>query len=82
MDLPLSQSYEFLEDQDEKERLAKAEADKPPTVVFQDPKLQSKKARKKADAGVGTCFPSRSSQVAANGDSRHPHATQYQRGGG
>lgn len=77
----LSQSYEFLEDQDEKERLAKAEADKPPTVVFQDPKMQSKKARKKAEAGVGASY-SFSCQLAANGVHRYPYATQHQRGGG
>jgi hypothetical protein len=40
-------------DEDEKALQAKHEADKAPSVVFPDPRLQSKKARKKALEGVG-----------------------------
>jgi hypothetical protein len=45
------QSYGYLEDEDEKEQAAKAEPE--PDAVFVDPRSMSKKARKKAEAGVG-----------------------------
>lgn len=49
----VKQSYELLDEQEEAERRAKSDADKAPSVVFLDPKLQTKKARKKAEAGMG-----------------------------
>lgn len=62
----LISSYEFIDEGEEAERTAKSEADAPPTVVFPDPKIQSKKARKKAEAGMGTLFFfSRHSQIRA-----------------
>lgn len=48
-----------MEEEDEAERAAKAEADKVPSAVFVDPRQLSKKARKKAEAGVGMFPPSR-----------------------
>jgi hypothetical protein len=68
-----------LEDEDEKEQIAKAEADKAPTSVFVDPKLLTKKARKKGDAGVGTsAFPSVKHVLMI--DCRHSDAAEPERG--
>lgn len=42
-----------MEEETEEERRERMEADQAPSAVYVDPKLQSKKARKKAEAGVG-----------------------------
>ncbi|KAK4705256.1 hypothetical protein P7C70_g947, partial [Phenoliferia sp. Uapishka_3] len=48
----LLKSYGYLEEETEEERQERMEADKVPSAVYVDPKLQTKKARKKAEAGV------------------------------
>ncbi|KAL8286276.1 hypothetical protein RQP46_004764 [Phenoliferia psychrophenolica] len=48
----LLSSYGYLEEETEEERRERMEADQVPGAVYDDPKQQSKKARKKAEAGV------------------------------
>ncbi|KAI5474489.1 hypothetical protein MNV49_003212 [Pseudohyphozyma bogoriensis] len=46
----LLKNFGYVEEEDEAEMAAKAEANKSPSAVYVDPKTQTKKARKKADA--------------------------------